>query len=79
MPAGEALEYRMIECANKGRNHMNTIMILVMGIVLLSVLPLWPYSANWGYLPSGGLGFLLLVLVVLTLLGRLGLSAAEKS
>lgn len=58
---------------------MNTIMILVMGIVLLSVLPLWPYSANWGYLPSGGLGFLLLVLVVLTLLGRLGLSAAEKS
>lgn len=58
---------------------MNTIVIVVMGVVLLSVLPLWPYSANWGYLPSGGLGFLLLVLVVLTLLGRLGPSAAEKS
>ena len=58
---------------------MNTILIIVMGVVLLSVLPLWPYSANWGYLPSGGLGFLLLVLGILTLLGRLGPSAAEKS
>ena len=45
---------------------MNTIVIVVMGMVLLSVLPLWPYSANWGYLPSGGLGFLLLALVLLT-------------
>jgi hypothetical protein len=36
---------------------MNTILIVVMGVVLLSVLPLWPYSANWGYLPSGGLGW----------------------
>jgi hypothetical protein len=58
---------------------MNTILIIVMGVVLLSVLPLWPYSANWGYLPSGGLGFLLLVLGILILLGRLGASAAEKS
>jgi hypothetical protein len=58
---------------------MNTILIIVMGVVLLSVLPLWPYSASWGYLPSGGLGFLLLAVVVLTLLGRLGSSAAEKS
>lgn len=58
---------------------MNTILIIVMGVVILLVLPLWPYSANWGYLPSGGLGFLLLVLVALTLLGRLGPSAAEKS
>jgi hypothetical protein len=58
---------------------MNTILIIVMGVVLLSVLPLWPYSASWGFLPSGGLGFLLLVLVILTLLGRLGPSAAEKS
>lgn len=58
---------------------MNAIVIVVMGVVLLSVLPLWPYSANWGYLPSGGLGFLLLALVVLTLLGRLGPSIAEKS
>ena len=79
MRASEALGYRMIECANKGRNQMNTIVIVVMGVMLLSVLPLWPYSANWGYLPSGGLGFLLLVLVILTLLGRLGPSAAEKS
>ncbi len=51
---------------------MNTILIIVMGVVLLSVLPLWPYSANWGYLPRRGLGFLLLVLVILALTGRPG-------
>lgn len=55
---------------------MNTIVIIVMGVALLSVLPFWPYSAQWGYLPSGGLGFLLVVLLGLTLLGRL---EGEKS
>jgi len=34
-------------------------------------LPTWPHSANWGYFPSGGLGLLLIVLVVLMLVGRL--------
>lgn len=58
---------------------MNVILIVVMGLLLLFVLPLWSYSVNWGYLPSGALGFLLLVLVILTLFGRLGTSAAEKS
>ena len=68
------------ECANKGgmKMNMNMILIAVLGTLFLGMLPLWPYSSNWGYLPSGGLGFLLLILVVLTLLGRLGPSAAEK-
>ena len=57
---------------------MNAILIVVMGLLLLFVLPLWPYSVNWGYLPNGALGFLLLVLVILTLLGRLGQSAAQR-
>lgn len=78
---GKRAWYRMIECRVNVRTKekpMNTIVIVVIVVVLLSVLPLWPYSANRGYLPGGGLGFLLLVLMILTLLGRLGPSAAEK-
>lgn len=58
---------------------MNITLIVVMGLVLLSVLPLWPYSAHWGYLPSSGLGFLLVVTVLLTLMGRTERTAAQKS
>ena len=50
--------YRTITCAigcvNEGGNKMNTIVIVVMGVMLLSALPLWPYSANGGYLPVVG-------------------------
>jgi hypothetical protein len=57
---------------------MNTIVIFVLVLLLVGVLPTWPHSANWGYLPSGGLGFLLLVLIILTLVGRLERPATEK-
>jgi hypothetical protein len=49
-------------------------MILLLVILLLLVvggLPTWPYSRGWGYYPSGGLGLVLVVLLVLLLLGRL--------
>jgi Protein of unknown function (DUF3309) len=49
---------------------MNTMLIVVLGTLLLGVLPFWPYSGSWGYLPSSGLGFLFVVLVLLTLMGR---------
>lgn len=49
---------------------MNILVILLI-VVLILALPTWPYSANWGYYPSGGLGLLVLVLIVLLLLGRL--------
>ncbi len=39
--------------------------------VLLGVLPVWPYSSAWGYYPSGGLGLIVLILVILLLAGRL--------
>ncbi len=57
---------------------MNTIVIIVLGVVLLAVLPFWPYSAQWSYKPSGGVAFILAILVVLTLSGRSG-PAAPKS
>lgn len=57
---------------------MITIVIAVLGALLLFVLPFWPYSADWGYKPTGGVAFLLAILVVLMLSGRSG-SAAPKT
>ena len=48
-----------------------TILIIVVLLLLLGALPTWPYSSAWGYYPSGGLGLVLLILVVLLLLGRI--------
>jgi hypothetical protein len=50
---------------------MPTILIVVLVLVLLGAVPAWPHSRNWGYGPSGGLGLVLLILVVLLLTGRL--------
>jgi hypothetical protein len=43
--------------------------LILLVVVLIAALPSWPYSRGWGYYPSGGLGLVLLVLVVLLLLG----------
>ena len=50
---------------------MVTILIVVLVLMLLGALPNWPHSRNWGYFPSGGLGIVVLILVVLLLMGRL--------
>lgn len=50
---------------------MSTILIVVLVLLLLGALPTWPYSRSWGYYPSGGLGLVVVVLVVLLLVGRL--------
>jgi hypothetical protein len=53
------------------RNEMRTILLIILVILVLGALPTWPYSAGWGYYPSGGLGLLLLILLVLAVLGKL--------
>jgi hypothetical protein len=50
---------------------MVTIIVVLLVLMLLGVLPTWPHSRGWGYGPSGGLGLVALVLVVLLLSGRL--------
>lgn len=47
------------------------ILLLIVIILLIAVLPSWPYSRSWGYYPSGGLGLVLLILLILLLVGRL--------
>jgi hypothetical protein len=48
-----------------------TILIIVLILLLVGALPTWPYSSAWGYYPSGGLGLIVLILIVLLLLGRI--------
>jgi hypothetical protein len=48
---------------------MGTILLIILIILLLGALPTWPYSAGWGYFPSGGLGLVLVIVIILLLVG----------
>ena len=48
---------------------MTTILLIVLVVLLIGAIPTWPHSRGWGYYPSGGLGLLLVILIVLLLLG----------
>ena len=50
---------------------MNTVLLVILVLLLLGALPTWPYSANWGYYPSGGIGLILVIVVILAVLGRI--------
>jgi hypothetical protein len=50
---------------------MSTILLVILILLLLGVLPVWPYSSGWGFYPSGGLGLILIILIILALTGRL--------
>jgi hypothetical protein len=54
-----------------GDTIMLTILVVILLLVALGALPAWPYSRGWGYYPSGGLGLVVLVLVILLLMGRI--------
>jgi hypothetical protein len=48
---------------------LSTLVIVLLLIILVGALPTWPYSRGWGYYPSGGLGLVLLILLIMLLLG----------
>jgi hypothetical protein len=50
---------------------MSTILIIILILLLLGALPTWPHSAGWGYYPSGGLGLVLLIVIILLVMGRI--------
>lgn len=50
---------------------MVTVLIVLMVLMLLGSVPTWPHSRSWGYRPSGGVGLILLILVILLLTGRI--------
>jgi len=50
---------------------IGTILIVILVLALLGALPRWPHSRGWGYYPTGGLGMVLLIVVILLVLGRI--------
>jgi hypothetical protein len=53
-----------------GTTTLGTILLIILIILLIGALPTWGYSSGWGYYPSGGLGLLLVIIIVLIALGR---------
>lgn len=49
---------------------MRTILLVIVILLLLGALPTWPYSQSWGYYPSGGLGLILIIVIIVALLGK---------
>ena len=50
---------------------LGTILIVILILALLGVLPRWPHSRSWGYAPTGGIGLILFIIVILLVLGRI--------
>jgi hypothetical protein len=50
---------------------MITILIVILVLALVGALPTWPYSRGWGFYPSGGVGLIVLILLILLLMGRI--------
>lgn len=50
---------------------LGTILVVILILLLLGAIPTWPYSAGWGYGPSGTLGTVLIIIIILILLGRI--------
>ncbi len=50
---------------------LGTILLIVLVLMLLGAIPTWPHSRSWGYAPSGGLGLVVVILLILVLMGRL--------
>ncbi len=50
---------------------LGTILLIILVVLLIAAIPTWPYSSGWGYGPSGFLGLLLVVLLILVLMGRI--------
>ena len=49
---------------------MSTILLIVLVLLLVGALPTWPYSSGWGYFPSGSLGLVVIIVLILVLMGR---------
>jgi len=50
---------------------MGTILLIILILLLIGALPAWPHSRSWGYGPTGGLGLVVVILLILVLLGKI--------
>jgi len=54
-----------ISYVEREKQMLRTVLLVLLVLFLLGALPTWPYSANWGYYPTGGVGLLLIILIIL--------------
>jgi hypothetical protein len=50
---------------------LGTVLLIILVLLLIGAFPTWPHSAGWGYYPSGGIGLLLLIVIILLVAGRI--------
>jgi hypothetical protein len=50
---------------------LSTILLVILILALVGIIPIWPHSRSWGYAPSGGIGLVVIILLILLLLGRI--------
>lgn len=50
---------------------IGTILLIILILALVGIIPVWPHSRSWGYTPSGGIGLVVLILVILLLMGKI--------
>ena len=48
-----------------------SILLIILILILVGIIPVWPHSRSWGYVPSGGVGLIVIILLILLLLGRI--------
>jgi hypothetical protein len=61
----------IVSVREKGVNMLGTVLIVILILALFGALPRWSHSRNWGYYPSGGVGLVLMIVVILLVLGRI--------
>jgi len=71
MSPGRGPNYRWLLGFEKGRTMLGTILIIFLILALFGALPRWSHSKEWGYMPTGGVSVVLIIVVILVLLGRI--------
>jgi hypothetical protein len=71
VPQWEPFPVPRVVFPNKEATMLSTVLLVILILLLIGALPRWPYSSGWGYYPSGGIGLIVLILIVLLLMGRI--------
>ena len=65
------MKREVVPAQERKTNMLGTILLILLVLMLIGAVPTWPHSRDWGYLPSGGMALLLLIVLVMMLFGRI--------
>jgi hypothetical protein len=60
-----------VDTSQESTMSIGTIILIILVLALVGVLPSWPHSSSWGYGPSGGIGLIVVILLILVVLGKI--------